>query len=348
MFVTLAPYVEVVFKMTRTKNTHPMKIHRINLAATAAAVLATVALPLKSKAQSSDALIDKLVDKGILTLKEGNELRDEADKGFTSAYQVKSGMPDWVNSFKINGDFRGRFDGIYSDAGKFVDRNRFRYRLRFGMTAVIKDDFEVGIRLTSAESNSFGGDPISGNASFTGNGSKKFVYIDQAYGKWSPLHTPEWTGAFTFGKMENPFVTTDMIFDQDYTPEGGAAQIGYRFNSEHELKWNTGAFTLAELSASSNDAYLLGTQLRFDSAWTKKLATSVGVTALAISGDQGLATTPAPPFGSGVPNINRGNTSTPIGGTPATGGALVYNYNPIIADASARHFAGLGDVSAAA
>ncbi len=164
-----------------------MKIPRMNLAATTAAVLATVALSHKSQAQSSDALIDKLVDKGILTLKEGNELRDEVDKGFTSAYQIKSGMPDWVSSFKINGDFRGRFDGIYSDGGKLFDRNRFRYRLRLGMTAVLENDFEVRLRFTSAErQGTFGGDPISGNTSFTGNGSKKFVYIDQAYGRWSP------------------------------------------------------------------------------------------------------------------------------------------------------------------
>jgi hypothetical protein len=65
-------------------------------------------------AQSADALIDKLVDKGILTVKEAKDLREEADKGFTSAYQAKSGMPDWVTAFKLNGDFRGRYDGIFN------------------------------------------------------------------------------------------------------------------------------------------------------------------------------------------------------------------------------------------
>ena len=39
---------------------------------------------------------------------------------------------------------------------------------------------------------------------------------------------------------------------------------------------------------------------------------------------------------SGVPNINRGNTRTPVvtTGGVTTGGSLVYDYNPIIADAS--------------
>src|ERR1041384_1083325 len=54
-------------------------------------------------AQSSDAIIDKLVEKGILTVKEANELKEEADKGFTQAYSVKSGMPDWVSALKFSG-----------------------------------------------------------------------------------------------------------------------------------------------------------------------------------------------------------------------------------------------------
>ena len=36
-------------------------------------------------AQSTDALIDKLVDKGILTVKEANDLREETEKNFKEA-----------------------------------------------------------------------------------------------------------------------------------------------------------------------------------------------------------------------------------------------------------------------
>ena len=79
----------------------------------AAVIAALAGVSFSAHAQSADALLDKLVDKGILTVKEANELREEADKGFTSAHQVKTGMPDWVTSFKLNGDVRGRYDGIY-------------------------------------------------------------------------------------------------------------------------------------------------------------------------------------------------------------------------------------------
>ena len=94
-----------------------------------------------ASAQSSDALIDKLVEKGILSVKEANELRAETDKGFSQAYSVKSGMPEWVNSLKFTGDLRLRYDGIYNDDPGFVDRQRFRYRLRFGATAILNDHF---------------------------------------------------------------------------------------------------------------------------------------------------------------------------------------------------------------
>jgi hypothetical protein len=139
-----------------------MNKNKFRLPVAAAGLLATLAFGSTALAQSSDAIIDKLVEKGILTTKEANELREEADKNFTTSYQVKSGMSDWVSALKFNGDLRGRFDGIYSDGPAFVDRNRFRYRFRFGATAVLKDNFEVGLRLASAErAENFGGDPIS-------------------------------------------------------------------------------------------------------------------------------------------------------------------------------------------
>ena len=69
--------------------------------ATALASLAT-----QASAQSSDALIDKLVEKGVLTVNEAKDLRDEADKDFKTAFQAKTGMPDWVSGYKFSGDVR--------------------------------------------------------------------------------------------------------------------------------------------------------------------------------------------------------------------------------------------------
>src|SRR5882724_9772429 len=94
------------------------------------AIMAAAMITLTARSQSADALIDKLVEKGILSVKEANDLREETEKNFNQAYSVKSGMPDWVSALKLNGDFRGRYEGFYSENRAFVDRSRLRYRVR--------------------------------------------------------------------------------------------------------------------------------------------------------------------------------------------------------------------------
>src|SRR5262245_55769471 len=127
-----------------------MKSLKLKHAAVAAGVFATALFPTYASAQSADALLDKLVEKGVLTPTDARELRDEMDEGYRKAYQVKSGMPDWVTALKLNGDFRVRYESFYGEDPAFVDRQRFRYRARFGVTAVMLDNFEVGMRLTSS------------------------------------------------------------------------------------------------------------------------------------------------------------------------------------------------------
>jgi Putative porin len=288
-------------------------------------------------AQSSDALLDKLVDKGILTVKEATELRHETDKDFTKAYSAKSGLPDWVTSLRINGDMRARYENFASEnnndlandgllnGNSFVDRSRFRYRLRLGVVATIKDNLEVGVRLTSDDpTGNFGGDPISGNTTFQDNGAKKFVYLDLAYGKWTFINTKPLTEAITLGKMENPFVFSDMIFDADYTPEGAAYNLMWRASDAHTVKFNAGAFVLDELGGDSKDPWMYGAQVRWDATWSKAVASSMGIAALNIVNDQSLTN-------GAVPAVNRGNTRA--GGT----GPLAFHMNPIVADASVTY-----------
>lgn len=304
---------------------------------------ATLAGASSALAQSGDALIDKLVDKGILSVKEANELRQETDQGFSKALQVKNGMPDWVNAFKINGDFRGRFEGfMYDDSsakadptaakGNYPDRYRMRYRLRLGATATIKDNFEVGMRLTTSEPYKTGesaGDPISGNTTMTGNGSKKFIYLDQAYGKWTAINGPVWTAGLTIGKMEMPFANSDIVWDPDYTPEGIAETVSYAFNDAHSLKLTAGQFMLNELDnmpGASSDGYLLGLQARWDAKWSPKVQTSAGAAFYGLMNPRALDT------GTAVPDKNGGNTRS---GSAA--GALASNYNPVVLDGSATY-----------
>jgi len=304
------------------------------LAATTAALTAFICQP-SAQAQSADTLIDKLVEKGILTTKEAQSLRDEADKDFTRAYSAKSGLPEWVTALRVSGDVRLRYDGIYMDpdsgGATSVDRNRLRHRTRLGVTATLQDDFEVGIRLTSGENKSTGnngmGDPISGNDSFTNNGSKKLLWLDLAYAKWQFLNQPEWSATFIGGKMENPFVFSEVMFDSDYTPEGGAFQMAYNLNDQQSVKFNGGFFSLVESSGSSKDSFLFGAQLRLDSVWNQHIATTVGLSVLGITDKQNL-THAAAGANPNVPDVSRGNTRV------SSTGALTSSFNPIVVDGS--------------
>jgi hypothetical protein len=296
-----------------------------------AGVTALAALAPNVHAQSSDALIDKLLQKGILSADEAKDLREESDKDFKTAFQAKTGMPDWVTGYKISGDFRGRYESINADAAQQTTRDRFRYRLRAGLTVMMQDDLEAGFRLTSDEASStFGGDPISGNTTMSSNGSKKFVFIDQAYGKWSPLHANGLDGSVTIGKMENPFVASDIVFDPDYTPEGAALQLGYAVTDKQSLRFNGGGFSLNELPGSSYDAYLFGSQVRWDAKWAPKLATSFGVSYFDLMNSANLVTTALTTGAVAVPDSNTGNWRD-------SNTKLLSGFNPFVVDAAVTY-----------
>ncbi len=309
-----------------------MKLNRISLAAGATALLAA-ATPVA--AQSVDALLDTLVNKGVLTVKEANDLREKSDQDFSTAFAAKTGMPDWVTAFKINGDFRGRYEGYYANNANFVDQNRWRYRARIGFTAVMKDNFEVGLKLGSGNLDSgipTGGiDPISNNQTLQNNASKKGIFIDQAYAKWTPLTTPDMNGALTFGKMQNPLTFTPLVMDFDYTPEGGAVQLGYTLGSQHNLNFVSGAFILDNNGSTSQNPFMFANQVLLNSTWTPKLNTQLGAAFLWIDHANQL--------GSGaVPYINAGNTRISSTPNPINGANYPkYAFNPLVLNASATY-----------
>lgn len=276
-------------------------------------------------AQSADALLNKLVDKGILTVKEANELREQSDKNFSQAFQVKTGMPDWVNGFRFGGDFRGRYEGFFSDHPAAIDRNRFQYRLRVGLAATLMDNFEVGMRINSIGDTA--GNQISSNQTLDSNASKKGLGLDLVYAQWTAIDNAEWLGRFTIGKMENPFVIPSAFIDADYTPEGFAEQFAYHVSPVHDLKLNLGQFILEELGGTSRDSFMLMGQVRWDANWNPKWQSSMGAGVISISGVQSLTAA------NGQLNIGEGNNR--VGGLAAN--PPENGFNPVFADASVTY-----------
>ena len=324
-----------------------------------AGAAALMTLTPNTHAQSSvDALLNKLEQKGILTVEEARELKAENQQDsaadLNKAFNSNISMPDWVTGYKLYGDFRGRFDELTTDSPGIPgtkgnpgtglssqDRIRLRYRLRVGLTINMKDDLQVGFRLGSGDASGVGsqssaGSPLSNNTTMQDNGTKKMIYIDAAYGKWTAINDGTWMLAATIGKMDQPFQVSQMVFDSDYTPEGAALQGSYKINDNHSLAVNGAAFVLDEVASSARDPFMYGAQAIWNANWTPRIASSLGIGvfnivnkgALGLSGFIANTNNYNP---GGVPNVNYGNTRN------STTGNLVYNYNPIVASASATY-----------
>jgi hypothetical protein len=304
-----------------------------------------------------DALLNKLEQKGILTVDEAKELKTENQQDsaadLNKAFNSKFPMPDWVNSYKLYGDFRGRFDDLSTDSPGIPgtknspgtglssqDRIRLRYRLRVGMLVDMKDDLQVGFRLGSGDATGVGsqssaGSPLSNNTTMQDNATKKMIYIDAAYGKWTPINDGVWMLAATIGKMDQPFQVSQMVFDSDYTPEGVALQDTYKINDHHSLAVNGAAFVLDEVAASGRDPFMYGGQAIWNANWTSRIASSLGIGAFDIVnkdalGLSGFIANYSNDNPGGVPNVNQGNTRNKYGN-------LAYNYDPIVVNGSATY-----------
>lgn len=272
--------------------------------------LALIASSGHVAADTGDALLNKLVQKGVLTQQEASELKEDTAQEFHKSFMSNLGAPAWLKSYKLNGDFRGRLDYIGGNSA-YADNYRLRYRIRAGLTLDMTDHFQVNFRLGSGDA---GGNPLSNNTTMENNATKKPIWVDTAFARWTPVND-DFKFSAMFGKMVQPFDASPMVFDPDYTPEGGAVQLGYKLCDHHTIRFNGAGFMLDQLNSRS--PVLVGAQAIWDAAWCPDVTSSLGVAVYDIENEQYL--------GNGaVPNGNAGNTRT-------SAGIPMYHFNPVVA-----------------
>ena len=157
---------------------------------------------------------------GQALLLAGVSLASASDSNLVDQW-IKERNLAWLEGLKFNADFRLRYQGEwweYTDADgkeRENDRHRGRFRLRFGFTKNYEDEgLEVRFRLASGSDD----DPTSTNQTLVKNYSKKPIWIDLAYAQYSP---PKLQGlTLAGGKVKNPFVNTDIIWDSDVNMDG--------------------------------------------------------------------------------------------------------------------------------
>jgi len=144
-------------------------------------------------------------------------------------------MPAWLDGLRQNGDLRLRYEAFSRESEDASDRNRFRYRLRWGLEKTFNEEWKAGFRLASGEN---ANEPTSNNQTLNNEFSLKNIFILNAYAVYTP--TEHWKKVIPAahvveigaGKVENPYDrdkwNTNMIWDSDVAPEGIYEKVDFR------------------------------------------------------------------------------------------------------------------------
>lgn len=257
-----------------------------------------------SYASEIDSLLEKLIDKGILSASEAQQIRTETneaiakeDKQKQEDYKklAKDNLPDWVKNLKLHGDFRVRYQLTHDKAinDEADDRHRGRIRLRLNVDGKVNDKLMVYTRFATGEQVGSGGaDAVrSTNQSFDQTFSKKNFNLDHAYAKW--LAAP-WV-TFYAGKIKidevlwNP---KDLIWDSDISPEGGSFLLSKKLGSfDTSLQLN--CFVIEEDATSDDraDPVLYTQQLKASTPIGAKIKATGAISLYETDGLQGKSVT---------------------------------------------------------
>ncbi|MDF0490356.1 putative porin [Sphingomonas sp. H39-1-10] len=158
--------------------------------------------------------------------------------------------PDWVDNIRIHGDLRVRsasslysrdnatnsfYDvpafnssGPYDVSGNgnqlipqintIRDKvNNMQIRARIGIEATVAERFQLGFQLATGDD----AGPISTNSNLTGGFRKRDVWIQNAYVRGELVDGV----TAMLGRFDNPFRTTDLMFDPDLALDGVYGEV---------------------------------------------------------------------------------------------------------------------------
>jgi hypothetical protein len=187
------------------------------------AAQAADALAAKAPVSASDVdvLLDMFQQKGLVSAEEAEQARKKiaarhAEQPAVRTTDSRINFGDWIKRVDLYGDARLRFEyrGGATELGDHMERNRWRYRLRFGANPQFSDNLRMGLRLGTgpggrSDNVTFGDDPgVFGKQS-------DGIFVGLLYLNWEPA---EWV-SLTAGRQPNPMRTTSLVWDSDLAPE---------------------------------------------------------------------------------------------------------------------------------
>jgi hypothetical protein len=237
-----------------------------------------LALTLKAEtaaATADDALVDALVQEGLLSHAQADRVRNKIDQADSQTPLSKIVLSNSIKSLTFYGDGRLRYENI--DQGNHyvapVVYDRERYRLRFGLDYAYSDNFKAGFELESGTTDD------SANQTFGSEFVKASINVGKIYLQWTPT---DWL-QLEAGKFTNPwYTTTDMVYSNDENPEGGAEILNFHPTDSLTIGFNAVQYIYIDANESStlgglntNDTMIIGNQLPVTWKITKDLTFKV-------------------------------------------------------------------------
>ncbi len=203
--------------------------------------------PGMSHAGEVSVLLEKLVDKGILTPNEAKIIEQETKTQVSKDLVQKNSysLPDWVQSMKLKGDARLRYQYEKKD-GDAGSRNRARTRFRMGLDFNPIKNVTVGAGLSGGTT-----DPRSTNDTWQNTFERPDVRLDYASIEYAAAPWAQLVGGkFIF--KDYLWQTTDMLWDTDINPYGFSAHLSHSIADDVEGFLNAGWWLIDENGISKN------------------------------------------------------------------------------------------------
>ena len=146
----------------------------------------------------------------------------------------KKSSEDGIKSLgplKFFGDIRLRDEPFFGGPVDLSqDRNRMRYRVRFGANAKLNNEFSGGFAFATGDVN----DPITSNQTVNQFYTRKAFALDKAFLTYTPHYFKPLT--LTGGKFAYPWYRTELTWDNDLNPEGLAQTLSWDVSKVPGLK----------------------------------------------------------------------------------------------------------------
>ena len=227
------------------------------------------------------------------------EIRQElAEQASREGWAGPGAVPAWVRNLEWEGDLRVRAQLDSFDSGNVPgygvapnvtetnrsrtasplsswlnttkDRERLRVRARIGLNAKIDENWSSGVRLTTGSAT----DPLSANQTMGSFNNRYTVLMDRAYVRYR--QGDEFNAVA--GRFGNPWFGTDLVWSNDLSFDGVAAQWTPKLNSQWRGFATVAAMPVQEVELASADKWLFGGQLGATySNWAHDIRGKVGL-----------------------------------------------------------------------